>query len=189
MPSLPASPLMIRRYRESDAPAVGRLIADTYRRFNLGWATPDELVKLLGPFRHADSADPADLEAVAEVLRAPMMYVADEGGEVTGVLRGRPGRLASLFVRGDRHRQGIGRRLVERFEEESKEQRVRVIHVASTLYAVPFYTAMGYRRTTGIRVGRSFYGTGLPYQPMKKGLPAVSRQVPREAGTRRWAGR
>lgn len=161
----------IRPYAESDAQAVGQLIADTYSRFNLGWAARDELAKLLGPFQHAGSADPAHREAIAQVLRAPMVYVAQGGGEIAGVLRGRPGRLASLFVRADRQRQGIGRRLVERFEEESKRQEVPVIHVASTIHAIPFYTVLGYRKTTGVRNGWSFEGRGLRYQPMKKVLP------------------
>ena len=168
--AVPGRPYAIRPYAGSDAQAVGRLIADTYSRFNLGWAAPDESAKLLGPFQHAGSVDPAHREAIAQVLRAPMAYVAVGGGEIAGVLRGRPGRLASLFVRADRQRQGIGRRLVERFEEESRRQEVRVIHVASTLFAVPFYTVMGYRKTTGVRSGRSFEGRGLRYQPMKKVL-------------------
>ncbi len=45
-----------------------------------------------------------------------------------------------------------------------------MIRVAATLYAVPFYAALGYHRTTGVRNGRSFEGTGLRYQPMKKAL-------------------
>ncbi len=84
------------------------------------------------------------------------------------MLRGRKERLASLFVRGDHHRQGIGRKLVERFEQESLRQGVAVIRVASTLYAVPFYLAMGYNRSTGVRPGWSFEGQGLQSQPMKK---------------------
>lgn len=171
MSAVPDWRYTIRPYRESDAQAVGRLIADTYSRFNLDGFSPGELAKLLGPFRHAGSADPAHREAIARVLRAPMVYVADGGGEIAGVVRGRPGRLASLFVSGDRHRQGIGRRLVERFEAESARQQVRVIHVAATLYAVPFYTVMGYRKTTGERYGGSFDGRGLRYQPMRKVLP------------------
>jgi GNAT superfamily N-acetyltransferase len=87
------------------------------------------------------------------------------------VLRGRKERLASLFVRGDHHRQGIGRRLVEQFEQECMRQGATVIRVAATLYAIPFYTALGYQRTTGVRNGWSFEGTGLKYQPMKKVLP------------------
>jgi len=66
----------IRPYAESDAQAVGQLIADTYGRFNLGWAAPDELAKLLGPFRHAGSADSAHREAIAQVLRAPAVLLA-----------------------------------------------------------------------------------------------------------------
>jgi len=160
--------LTIRPYRESDADNVGRLIADTYGRFNLSFATPEELGKLLGPFRHAWSVEPAHREAVAQVIRAPLVLVAEEDGEIVGVLRGRKERLASLFVRGDHHRRGIGRRLVAQFEQESVRQEVRVIRVAATLYAIPFYTALGYRKTTGLRNGWSFEGTGLQYQPMRK---------------------
>jgi putative acetyltransferase len=162
--------LTIRPYRESDAENVGRLIADTYSRFNLSFAAPEELGKLLGPFRHAWSAEPAHREAIARVIRAPLVFVAEENGEIVGVLRGRKERLASLFVRGDHHRRGIGRRLLAQFEQESVRQEVRVIRLAATLYAVPFYTALGYRKTTGIRNGWSFEGTGLKYQPMKKVL-------------------
>ena len=165
--------LTIRPYRESDAESVGRLIADTYSRFNLSFATPEELGKLLGPFRHAWSAEPAHREAVAQVIRAPLVFVAEEDGEIVGVLRGRKERLASLFVRGDHHRRGIGRRLVEQFEQESMRQEVRVIRLAATLYAIPFYTALGYRKTTGVRNGWSFEGTGLQYQPMKKALTGL----------------
>jgi predicted N-acetyltransferase YhbS len=163
--------LTIRPYRESDAESVGRLIADTYSRFNLSFASADELGKLLGPFRHAWSVEPAHREAIAQVIRAPMVFVAEEDGEIVGVLRGRTERLASLFVRGDHHRQGIGRRLVKQFEQECMRQEATVIRVAATLYAIPFYTALGYRRTTGVRNRWSFEGTGLKYQPMKKVLP------------------
>jgi GNAT superfamily N-acetyltransferase len=160
----------IRPYRESDAESVGRLIAETYSRFNLSFATPEELGKLLGPFRHAWSSEPAHREAVAQVIRAPLVFVAQEDDEIVGVLRGRKERLASLFVRGDHHRQGIGRRLAEQFEQECMRQETTVIRVAATLYAIPFYTSLGYRKTTGVRNGWSFEGTGLQYQPMKKVL-------------------
>lgn len=163
--------ITIRPYRESDAGAAGRLIAETYGDFNLSFATPEQRDQLLGPFCHARSADSAHQEAIARVIRSEMVLVAEDHGEVVGILRGRRGRLASLFVRGDHHRQGIGCRLVERFEQESAAQGVTTIKVASTLYAIPFYLKMGYKRTTGVRPGWSFGGTGLVYQPMKKILP------------------
>ena len=71
-------------------------------------------------------------------------------------------------------RLGIGRQLVAQFEEECRQQEVTVIRVAATLYAIPFYAALGYRKTTGVRNGWSFEGRGLRYQPMKKVLHPVN---------------
>ena len=163
--------IIIRDYDEStDAQPVGRLIAETYRKFNLAFASPEEQEKLLGPFRFAWSVQPAHLDAITRVLRAEMVFVAEDASEIVGVLRCRPARLQSLFVRQDHHRQGIGRKLVERCELECAGRGSRVIHLAATLYAVPFYEAVGYKKSTGIRNGWSFDGHGLKYQPMKKKL-------------------
>jgi GNAT superfamily N-acetyltransferase len=164
----------IRAYRNGDAASVGRLIARTYSAFNLGFAPPEQQAGLLGPFGFADSAERAHRAAIAEAIGAPIVLVAEEAGGIVGVLRGGrvDGRgrtvLQSLFVAADHQRRGIGRRLVERFEKACPAGGVTVIKVASTLYAVPFYRALGYRRSTGVRTGRSFRGSGLPYQPMRK---------------------
>ena len=168
--------IVIRDYREADAESVGRLIADTFSEFNLSHASPKERDLLLGPFRYARSPEKSHREAIAQVISAPMVFVAEDDREIVGVLRG--GRkdslqrtvLQSLFVKGNRHRQGIGQRLVACFEQECRLSGGAVIRVAVTLYAVPFYIKMGYKRTTGVRSGRSFEGRGLKYQPMKKVL-------------------
>lgn len=160
--------IAIAAYEEGDAGAVGRLIADTYGEFNLSFASPEGRALLLGPFHYAHSPERAHQEAIARVIHSEWVYVARDEGEIVGVLRGRKQRLGSLFVRGDHHRRGIGRMLVERFEEESRRQGVTVVRVASSMYAVPFYRAMGYKRSTGVRSGWSFQGTGLEIQPMKK---------------------
>ena len=164
------SMITIRCYQESDAESVGRLIADTYGEFNLSFVPPEERGPFLGPFRYARSPEKAHRDAIIEVVRAPMIYVAEDDGEVVGVLRGRRERLASLFVRADWQRQGIGRRLVEHFEQESVRQGTTVVRVAATLYAIPFYLALGYRKSTGMRTGWSFEGRGLKVQPMRKVL-------------------
>ena len=159
-----------RRYCPDDAQQVGCLIADTYSQFNLTFAPPEERALFLGPFQHARSPHEAHQEAIARTIQAAIVFVAVEEKQVVGVLRGKSDQLQSLFVRADHHRQGIGRQLVERFEEECRRQGSAEIRVRATVYAVPFYTAVGYKRTTGIRAMRSFDGTGLEYQPMKKVL-------------------
>jgi GNAT superfamily N-acetyltransferase len=162
---------IIRDYAEAmDAQAVGVLIAETYRKFNLDFASPEEQRKLLGPFFYAWSADPVHQEAIRRVLKAVKVFVADDDGQIVGVLRCRPGRLQSLFVREDHHRQGIGRQLSERCDQVSLRGGCRSNTVAAAPFAVCFYEAVGYKKSTGLRNGWSFDGRDLLYQPMKKVL-------------------
>jgi len=159
----------IRPYVLSDAEAVGRLIADTFRWFNLSYASPEEQEKLLGPFRHADSSDAEHRAAIAATIDAPWVLVAENPqGILSGVLRGRPGRLHSLFVDAAYQHCGIGRRLMEAFEQQVRKTEADKITLQSTLLAVPFYQKLGYKRSTGVRSGRCFDGDGFRYQPMKK---------------------
>jgi len=79
--------------------------------------------------------------------------------------------LSSLFVDGHHHRQGVGRTLVERFEQEYTARGVDVFKLSATLHAVPFYLRMGYQKSTGVRTMASFGESGLAYQPMKKTRP------------------
>lgn len=159
---------LLRSYTVEDAPQVGRLIRDTYSRFNLDFLEPAELPPYLGPFQHADSADPTHQEAIRNVIRSEIVLVAEDNGRIVGVLRGRMDRLGSLFVHQDYHRQGVGRALVEEFERQVRSRGGKLIRVASSLYAVPFYLSLGYKRSTGVRSGFSFEGRGMQIQPMKK---------------------
>ncbi len=173
----------IRIYEEgTDARAVGWLIADTFGRYNLSHFPPAERDPFLGPFRHAASDDPAHQAEIAKMIRSEIVLVADDGGEIVGVLRGRAERLGSLFVRGDRHRGGIGRALVEWFEKLAWFQGGRRVHVAATPYAVPFYLAVGYRRSTGARRMKVFEGSDYLYQPMRKTLARTGDEPELGAG-------
>jgi GNAT superfamily N-acetyltransferase len=162
--------MKIRRFRRTDAREVGRLIADTFREFNLSYAPPEEQEKLLGPFRHARSRSAGKWAEIERLIQAPWVLVAVDGERIVGVLRGSPGRLHSLFVRKRVHGKGIGRRLMDAFEKKCRHAGVARITLQSSLYAVPFYEALGYKRSTGVRKGPCFDGIGFPYQPMKKTL-------------------
>ena len=168
--------LTIRPYQESDSQNVGVLIADTYSQFNLAEFSDAQRGEMLGPFLHAGSAEPSHQKAIEDAIRAPTVLVAETDGRVVGVLRGgrvdELGRtvLQSLFVSGDYHRRGIGRQLVERFEQDYLARGATVFKLLATMEAVPFYLAMGYCKSTGARSIHSFEGRGLTSQPMKKVL-------------------
>ena len=179
--------IRIRSYIESDAAEVGRLITDTYSEFNLAFAATGDRDRMLGPFRYARSLQETHRQAIVEILESPIFLVAENQIEneeqIIGVLRGREERLASLFVHKDYHYQGVGRSLVKKFEDEMFDQKIWVIRVAATLYAVPFYAKLGYKKSTGVRIGWSFDGYGLPYQPMKKILRSSSATMQAQRNT------
>jgi GNAT superfamily N-acetyltransferase len=160
----------IRAYQKEDAPQVGKLVRDTYSQFNLNFLPAEELADFLGPFQHAHSNHPAHQEAIHQVIRSEIVILVEDGDRIVGLLRGRMDRLGSLFVHPEYHRQEIGRSLVLDFEKQIRAREGKFIRVASTLYAVPFYLSLGYKKSTGVRAGTSFQGRGLPIQPMKKVL-------------------
>jgi hypothetical protein len=45
---------------------------------------------------------------------------------------------------------------------------IKVFKLLSTIYAIPFYLSLGYKKSTGVRRIHSFEGEGLYSQPMKK---------------------
>jgi hypothetical protein len=81
--------ITIREYREADAESVGVLIADTFSKFNLSFAPSEDRPLFLGPFQHARSPLPEHQKSIARVLRAAMVFVADDDGQIAGILRGR----------------------------------------------------------------------------------------------------
>ena len=88
----------IRSFRAPDARQVGVLIADTFGEFNLNYASSEDRQLLLGPFRYARSDDPEHQAVIAQIIQAAIMLVADDGGRIVGVLRGRSDRLQSCLL-------------------------------------------------------------------------------------------
>ena len=162
--------IKIRHYKDEDSVTVGKLIAKTYKKYNLSFVSDGEIALFLGPFHYADSQNQKHQDEIARTIKSAMVFVAEMGEEIVGVLRGRKDRIASLFVKDGWQRMGIGRQLVRRFEGECARLGTKVIRVSSTMRGIPFYSAMGYKKSTGVRSSWSFEGKGLAVQPMRKVL-------------------
>jgi len=130
--------IIIRDYCERDANSVGKLIADTYLEFNLSFALLNKETPF-GSFSIRQIIREIASRSNCQGHTSFDGFCSGKRWEIVGVLRGRKDKLQSLFVRGDLHRQGIGRRLVEIFEQACVGQGADEIRLMSTLYAVPFY--------------------------------------------------
>jgi len=150
--------LLIRRYRGQDVGAVARLIGENFQKFIRRDSTKEGAKGFMDAL-----ADLADLRR--RFSRSPIFFVATLDREIVGMVRGTPLVLTNLFVKPALHRQGIGRALLHRFEQECIRRGTDVIRLHASLYAVPFYERCGYRKTTGVRTRM-----GLRTQPMKRRL-------------------
>lgn len=167
----------IRKYTKEDSMQIGQLILEIYRDFNLDFAKPKQQKELLGPFYYAHSNKKEHIEKIAETIQAKILLVALYRDKIVGVLRGKEDKLQSLFVDRKYHRKGIGRKLVDTFEKQVTQMGGNVIKLMSTIYAIQFYQSIGYKKTTGIRIMKTFDGSGLPYQPMKKILVKLNSEI------------
>ncbi|MDD2758339.1 MAG: GNAT family N-acetyltransferase [Patescibacteria group bacterium] len=95
--------------------------------------------------------------------KTQIFFVAIDRNKIIGLIRGNPGKIVNLFVDGKYHHNGTGKKLMERFQAEAKKINSKEIKIKSSLYAVPFYKKMGFKKTTGMR---NFHG--LKIWPMRK---------------------
>ena len=153
--------LRIRKYQPSDARNAAALIYRTFAKFNRTEGNKEAIQGYLAQYN--PKQNPKDI--VARFSRTQIFYVAADRKMVVGLIRGRENRVINLFIDSQRHRHGIGSALMTKFENQRRRAGVKEIVLRSSLYAVPFYLTMGYKKTTGIR---TFHG--LMVQPMKKRL-------------------
>lgn len=92
-----------------------------------------------------------------------VMYGAYIDGELAGVLSiSAENTVSCLFVRGKYHRMGIGKKLFETVIQELTRRGVTEIKLNASPYALPFYSAVGFRS-----VGIQTTYKGIVYTPMK----------------------
>lgn len=92
-------------------------------------------------------------------------YVALDKTKVVGVVRGSKGYCSNLFVDSRYHGKWIGKMLMSVFEKKCKALWMKEVKIRSSKYAVPFYTAIGYKKTTWLR---PYKNLAKALQPMKK---------------------
>ena len=141
-------PVILRRFSEEDAPAVSGLIAETMRTSNRRDYAEDYLEEAIRHFQPGD---------ILRRASAQHFYVAEEAGQIVGCGAIGPywgsedeSILFTIFVRPDRQRRGIGRRIVEALEADEFALRARRIEIPASITGTPFYLKLGYRYKNGV---------------------------------------
>jgi GNAT superfamily N-acetyltransferase len=133
---------MIRLIEERDLQRVSALIQNTLLISNLA----DYDLEIIGNLLNAFSPD--QMRALAAKRR---IYILEEDGVLLGTIGLEDDKIVNFFVSPDRQGSGIGGRLLCFVENQGLQR----LTVNSSLTAVSFYKAKGYRRTGG-QEDRSF---------------------------------
>lgn len=154
--------IRIRQYRKSDLQSGATIAWNLWRKFFIRHCTAQGAKwwqAHLAPVK-------SNMDKIAQrYAAAPISLVATDKSKVIGMVMGKKNELARLLVHQRYHGRGIGRKLVLRYQAQCLRRGAISITVHASLYAVGFYTKMGYKKTTGVRNLK-----GLKIQPMKKVL-------------------
>ena len=153
--------IKIRKFTKKDTANTALLMVKVYKKFNQGEATKkglQEYVNSVHPYK-------VPLDKLYQKLNKSIAFVATDNNKIIGIVRGTPERINSLFVDGKYQKQGIGKKLVEFFVRTAKKQGAEFIKVRSSVFALSFYQAMGFKKTTGLRQPH-----GMKMYNMKKAL-------------------
>lgn len=152
--------ISIRAYDSDDLDACVEILHYAFLHFNRSDILPEKWENFIAFF---------DLQKNREQLSAfflcpEKVLVAVSEGQIIGVLRASEGRIQSLFVHHQWHRQGIAQSLVKSYEEIVKQQGEKVITVLASSYAERFYEKIGFHR----QGERFLKNETIWVQPMKK---------------------
>ena len=140
--------MIIRRFQKQDTIAVADLAKQTFAACN-----SDDYFDIAGVEKTLDGFDTAkhsEQELYSSLSSTDIFYVYEENGNITGMVRGKKNRVHTLFVGVGRQNRGIGRKLMEKFEENAKEQGAGFIEIHASLAAASFYEKLGYKKLGGV---------------------------------------
>jgi GNAT superfamily N-acetyltransferase len=137
---------MIRLIEERDLQRVSALIQNTLLVSNLA----DYDLEIIGNLHNAFS--PEQIRTLAKKRR---IYICEEKGVLLGAIGLEDDKVCNFFVSPDKQGSGIGGKLLDFVEKRARVEGLQRLIVDSSLTAVSFYRAKGYRRT-GQRQDRSF---------------------------------
>ena len=132
-----------QKIKQIYAKEISILIKKTFNEFVANTFTPDACAHFLNAITE---------ELMLSLLKDSRGYVALENSKVVGVILAEQdkNKITALFVDKKYHHKGIATLLVNKIETDFKKQDVTSICCWSSLYAVPFYQAQGFKKTRGV---------------------------------------
>jgi 2,3-bisphosphoglycerate-independent phosphoglycerate mutase len=133
---------LVREFEKKDTIEVANIARCAFERNDaVGYYEQPGLAVLLDVFDTRTHSEQALYESLGT---AEFFYVFEEQGKIVGFLRGSIERLRTLAVDPKHQGEGIGAKLVSKFEQWAKINGGRSIEIHAAVYSAEFYEKMGY---------------------------------------------
>jgi len=131
----------IRRFNNSDAPAVSALIKECYLKADIGGHTES------GKQMQIWSNNPENLVKRAATIK---YFVAVENQKIIGICGYDKEKIYTWFVDINYHKLGVGNKLLQKVLSEAQAEGLKSILTWSTVYAEKIYRAYGFEKVRDI---------------------------------------
>ena len=125
--------MTIRKLEDRDVIDVADLAMKTFEKYN--GSDYYELESITSTLDYFDPKKNTEQELLEKFSKKPLFYVAEKEHKIIGMISGVPNRISSIFVEGSHHGNGIGRKLIEHFEIEAKNNNSKYIKLEASLFA------------------------------------------------------
>jgi ribosomal protein S18 acetylase RimI-like enzyme len=152
--------MIIRVAREEDAPAMGRVMVDTYLAAHRDQMPAEAWAKRAQEWTYEVSEQGwarTLREIAADASSQKCIYVVEEGGDVVGLIMGGPaetdglpqtGEVYALYVQASQQGHGLGRRLVQAVAAQLAQHGMTAVQIGCLAANAParrFYESLGGR--------------------------------------------
>lgn len=128
----------IRIATESDVEPLGELFVDAIRTAGPQSYTPPQVESWA-----ASVCDRARFRAF--ILNPTTFFAVDQTGPIGFCGIEDNGHIASVYLRGDRQRRGIGTRLIQHVLELATERRMARLYAEASEFSLPLFLKMGFQ--------------------------------------------
>lgn len=128
--------MLIREFKERDAKELSELIIKNLETVNIK-DYPQEAINALNPRNLPDK--------LIQKSKNRVLLIIKEKKHIIGTASLVENEVKSVFVKTDLHKQGVGKRLMQKIEEIAKEKNIKNLFLFASLTAVKFYKKLGYK--------------------------------------------
>ena len=146
--------MIIREFEDKDVIEVAKLARKTFKYFaGSDYFDKNSLADkegIQGTLDFFDTEKKSAKELIDCFRSKSIFFVAENDSKIIGMIRGTKQNISSLYVDKDEHMKGIGAKLLQKYEEKAIKQGSVLLTLESSIFAMPFYQKMGFKKRQSI---------------------------------------